>query len=230
MRIPLSQQAERAIRTYIADHRLTPGSPLPVEAEFAAMLDMGKASVREGIRRLEMLGVVEVRHGRGLFVGRFSLDPVVDALPYQLAVDDTPIREILQVRAALEEGLIAHASKVLGEDDLARLDGLVERMRSESVHGEVPPDLDRQFHLSLYEPLGNDLLNRLIETFWQIYDHFDATEHPPINHHAVEDHAQIVDALRSDEPARMIRAIAVHFAPIQSTVELSDRSTDGALP
>ncbi len=183
------------------------------------MLDMSKSSVREGIRRLEMLGIVDVRRGRGLYVGAFNLKPVIDALPYQLTVDETPLHEILQVRAAIEEGLIIQASRQLSERHLADLDDLVAQMREQSQAGEVPPEVDHAFHLALFAPLENQMLNKLIETFWEVYARFAATATAPINHHAVEDHHEIVSAIRSGDDQRMTRAVAVHFAPIQSTVE-----------
>jgi DNA-binding FadR family transcriptional regulator len=220
MRVPLSRRVETQVRRYIVEHNLVPGDPLPPEGELASLLDMGKASIREGVRRLEMLGIVEVRHGRGLFVGEFSLGPVLDALPYDLAVNDTPLREILQVRCALEEGLVVQASRAMTVEDLVALDELVVRMRANSTAGEVPAEIDREFHQALFAPLGNELVSRLIDTFWTIYANFESAQPAPINHHALEDHAEIVAAIRSGDPERMVRAVAVHFAPIQSTVEL----------
>lgn len=199
---------------------MRPGDHLPSEGAFCEMLSMSKASVREGIRRLELLGVVEVRHGRGLFVGEFSFDPVIDALPYKLRIDETPLLEILQIRAAIEEGLIVHAAEALSGDDLDELDRLVSRMRQTSVNGEVTPEIDKAFHLALFAPLKNTLLNELIEMFWLVYAKFAEESSTEVNHHAVEDHAEIVSAVRSGDRARMTRAIAVHFAPIQVKVEL----------
>lgn len=222
MRVPLSRQAQDQIRQYIVDERLGFGDQLPSEGKFCQMLEMSKASVREGIRSLELLGTVEVRHGRGLFVGSFSLNPLLDALPYQLHVDDTPLHEILQVRAATEAGLIFQVSEVLTEDHLVELDNLVHEMRLHSLEGEVPPEVDRAFHLALFAPLGNSMLDRLICTFWEIYARLAATVKTPINHHAVEDHAEIVEALRSGDRTRMTDAIATHFAPIETSISLTD--------
>lgn len=217
-RVPLSHRAENLVRQYIIDNRLRPGDPLPSEGDFCVLLDMSKASVREGLRRLELLGIVEVRHGRGLFVGAFTLDAVVDALPYQLRVDETPLREILQVRASMEEGLIFQASQLMTDEHLKHLDHLVAQMRERSVAGEVAADVDRAFHLALFAPLGNSLLLKLIAVFWDVYDRFATSETTQINIHAVEDHAEIVNALRSGEHDRMTRAIALHFAPIQGEI------------
>ena len=75
MRALLSHETGDAIRAYIVDKQLKPGDPLPSEAELATQLDVGKTSVREALRRLEAHGVVEVRRGKGLFVGTFSFGP-----------------------------------------------------------------------------------------------------------------------------------------------------------
>lgn len=219
-KVPLTHQAQDRIRQYIVDQGLASGDPLPPEGKFCEMLGMSKATVREAIRSLEFLGVVEVRHGRGLVVGSFTLAPMLDALPYQLRMDDTPLREILQVRAAIEEGLIVEASKALSDEELTALDALVEQMSAVSTQGEVPPEVDRAFHLALFAPLGNALLTDLIRTFWEIYARSAATLETPINHHAVESHAEILAAIRSGDRARMRRAVEVHFAPIQSASEI----------
>lgn len=226
MRVPLSHQAEAQIRAYIVAHSLTPGDALPPEGELAAKFGMSKASIREGLRRLEMVGIVEVRHGTGLFVGEFSLDLIVDALPYGLAVEATPLHEILQVRCALEKGLVVAASQAMSAENLDALDALVAQMVAESTSGEVPADVDRAFHQSLFAPLHNELLSQLIDVFWKIYGNFDTARTAAINHHGVEDHALIVAAIRSGDAERMVRAVARHFDQIHTTVQRGAVSSD----
>lgn len=63
MRALLSREVGDAIRDYIVEHGLKPGDALPSEGELATLLDVGKTSVREALRRLEAHGVVEVRRG-----------------------------------------------------------------------------------------------------------------------------------------------------------------------
>ena len=118
MRTLLSYETGAAIRAYIVDRQLKPGDPLPSEAELAALLDVGKTSVREGLRRLEAHGVVEVRRGKGLFVGTFSFGPLIEQLPYGLQADSVPLAQLLQTRRALEEGLIGEVAKVITDDEL----------------------------------------------------------------------------------------------------------------
>ena len=179
-----------------------PGDPLPSEAELATLLDVGKTSVREALRRLEAHGVVEVRRGKGLFVGTFSFGPLIEQLPYGLQADSVPLLQLLQARRALEEGLISEVAKVITDDELQLLDELVDQMRASADHGRVPADVDQAFHQALFAPLGNPFVLQLIDVFWTIFR--KAADHVVLDlrRPTAEDHAAIVDALRSGDRAR----------------------------
>ncbi|NED98305.1 FadR family transcriptional regulator [Phytoactinopolyspora alkaliphila] len=218
MRVPLYQQAQQALRQYVLDHGLEPGDPLPSEGELAEQLGMSRASVREATRSLESFGVIEARHGTGLFVGKFTFGPILEHLPYSLMLDGAAFEEVLEVRHALEEHLIVKISKVLTEQDLADLEEIVEQMRVQQVDGQPPPELDLAFHRRLFSPLGNHLVLDLIDLFWQLYNRIG--EHlPEKNPHAVEIHAEIAAALRSRDPQRLVEAVNQHFAGIEHSVE-----------
>jgi DNA-binding FadR family transcriptional regulator len=230
MRSPLSQKSQRAIRAYIVTHSLAPGDALPSEGEFVTLLEMGKTSVREGIRALESMGVVEVRHGRGLFVGSFSFDPLLEHLPYGLMVDNLPLRQLLQVRQALEEGLIVEVSQRITEEELNHLDTLVQRMYTETVDDVVPIEIDRAFHLALFAGLGNPLLNELITVFWTIFQNADSDLKPAPGLHTAEDHEEIVTAIRSGNPEAMRNAVVQHFADVRHALKKHDASRFAQTP
>jgi DNA-binding FadR family transcriptional regulator len=219
MRALLSHETGDAIRAFIVDKRLRPGDPLPSEAELAALLDVGKTSVREALRRLEAHGVVEVRRGKGLFVGSFSFGPLIEQLPYGLQADSVPLLHLLQARRALEEGLITEVAKVVTDDDLKLLDELVDQMRARAEHGRVPADVDHAFHQALFEPLGNPFVLQLIDVFWTIFS--KAADHVVLDlrRPTAEDHAAIVEALRSGDRASMTEAVARHFEDLQRSLE-----------
>jgi DNA-binding FadR family transcriptional regulator len=219
MRTLLSHETGDAIRAFIVDKQLKPGDPLPSEAELATLLDVGKTSVREGLRRLEAHGVVEVRRGRGLFVGTFSFGPLIEQLPYGLQADDVPLRQLLQTRKALEEGLIGEVARVMTDADLQRLDALVDDMRARADHGRVPAEVDQAFHQALFAPLENPFVLQLIDVFWSIFrkasDHIVLDLRRP----TAEDHAAIVDALRSGDRTAMTAAVARHFEDLQRSLD-----------
>ena len=223
MRALLSHETGAAIRAFIIDKRLKPGDPLPSEAELATLLDVGKTSVREGLRRLEAHGVVEVRRGKGLFVGTFSFGPLIEQLPYGLQADTVPLRQLLQTRRALEEGLISEVAKIVTDDDLRRLDELVEQMRANADHGRVPAEVDQAFHQALFAPLGNPFVLQLIDVFWSIFrkeaDTVDLGGLVDVRRPTADDHAAIVDALRSGDRTAMTEAVDRHFEDLQRSLD-----------
>lgn len=219
MRALLSREVGDAIRDLIVERGLRPGDALPPEAELAELLDVGKTSVREALRRLEAHGVVEVRRGRGLYVGAFGFGPLIEHLPYGLQASNVPLRQLLQARRALEEGLVCEVAKVISEAELDRLDALVDEMRARAENGVVPAAVDQEFHQALFEPLANPFALQLIDVFWSIFRR--ASDHVTLDlrRPTADDHAAIVDALRSGDRGAMTDAVARHFEDLQRSLD-----------
>ena len=95
----LVERVRQAIKSHIADASLKPGDPLPPETHMARELGVSRSAVREAVKSLEAAGLVEVRRGNGLFVGKFSFDTLLANLPYGLMQPDgTPLHELLEIR------------------------------------------------------------------------------------------------------------------------------------
>jgi DNA-binding FadR family transcriptional regulator len=86
-RLPLYRQAQEQLKLFIARRELRPGDPLPSEGALAEDLGMSRLVLREATKSLEALGIVEARHGEGVFVSAFSFEPILDNLPYGFAAD-----------------------------------------------------------------------------------------------------------------------------------------------
>ena len=105
-RVPAYRQAQTAIKHYIEEHHLQPGDPLPSEGQLAKDMGMSRLSLREGVKTLEAVGILEARQGEGIYVKAFTFDSIFENLPYSFASDGQSLRDLLQVRTALEEGLV----------------------------------------------------------------------------------------------------------------------------
>ena len=94
--------AANGITDYIKQHQLNPGDPLPTEARLCEALNLSRSSVREAVRTLASLDIVEVRHGHGTFVGTLSLSPLVQGLVLRTTIDSANsfahLREVVEVR------------------------------------------------------------------------------------------------------------------------------------
>lgn len=227
MRKPLYQEAQQRLRDYILDNDLSPGAALPSEASLAAELEISRLSLREATKSLETLGVIRAVAGRGLFVSDFSFNAILEQLPYSHGIGGRSLTELLQVREAIEAGLIVAVAELMSEADLAHLDRIVDDMASAYERGVSFAEIDRTFHVRLYAPLDNGLVTMLIELFWNLFHKMEA-ELAPGDEHSVEVHRTILDAIRSGDTSRMTQAVQDHFGGIRDSLEGRDTPSEAA--
>lgn len=214
----LSRAVQDALRAYILDNNLQAEDPLPAEGELARQLGVSRNSVREAVKALESLGVLETRRGSGIFVRDFSFEPLLNNLQYGLLFDLEDLGELLEVRRVLEVGMIGQILPLVTPAQLATLHSTLEQMRMRAEGGEPFPEEDRLFHQTLFENLGNQILLRLLDIFWLAF-------HKAIEQKALSDwdsnplqtyrnHAAIVAAIEESNPALVRSALEQHYGGI----------------
>jgi DNA-binding FadR family transcriptional regulator len=107
-RTPLLHQIQEEIKSYVIRNNLRPGDALPSEGDLARQLGIGRNSVREAVKSLEVLGILEARAGSGLFVRAFTFDAIINNLPYGLLSDSKTVEDLVEIRACLERGFVEH--------------------------------------------------------------------------------------------------------------------------
>ncbi|MFF2845852.1 FadR/GntR family transcriptional regulator [Streptomyces sp. NPDC058001] len=219
----VSSQIQREVMQLILDQGLRPGTPLPTEADLMDSLGVSRNSVREALKALQALDIVEIRHGYGTYVGEVSLTPLVDGLTFralsQQADDTRALLEILQVREVLEEGLIRRVAATVTDAELDELEGIVVRMEEAGRAGDPFPELDRAFHELLYQSLGNVLVPQLLGAFWNVFRRVAGVRgwtDDPSPALTVRRHRDILTALRARDVQQAQRAMADHFRGIES--------------
>ncbi|CAM3710429.1 Transcriptional regulator, GntR family [Deinococcus saxicola] len=219
-RVPAYRQAQTSIKQYIEDHHLQPGDPLPSEGQLAKDMGMSRLSLREGVKTLEAVGILEARQGDGIYVKAFTFDSIFENLPYSFASDGQSLRDLLQVRTALEEGLVGMVVSQSSPEQIAELDGLAQQMVTKAQNGQTFEDEDREFHLTLYRPLNNPFLNRLVQLFWEVFRRLHGNA--GVTHWNLEqtaqDHVAIVEAIRVGEGEQLTRAMHTHFRQIKERI------------
>jgi GntR family transcriptional repressor for pyruvate dehydrogenase complex len=155
------------IRSYIITSNLKPGDRLPSEPEMARTLQVNRSTLREALRALQLLGVIDVRHGHGTFVRAFSLDAVWSNLNYNMLLDATELGEVLVVRTRLEAAFITEVAERVTDEQIAELHGIIACMRTKASMGEQIIEEDEAFHIALFAQVDNAFLKRLLAIFWQ---------------------------------------------------------------
>jgi DNA-binding FadR family transcriptional regulator len=157
----------------ILERGLDAGDPLPTENELVAILGVGRNALRECLKVLQGLGVVEIRHGFGMFVGPSNFEALADSLSFRgrlsLRHEGREAMELVDVRQALESGLVGGAMDVMTSEQLELIESAVREMEQRAARGEEFSEPDARFHRLLFEPLGNQLLLNLMDVFWKVY-------------------------------------------------------------
>ncbi|MGW0517534.1 FadR/GntR family transcriptional regulator [Crossiella sp. NPDC003009] len=217
----LATRMNRAIRDEITglilSRGLKSGDPLPTETELVETFGVSRNSVREALKALQALDIVEIRHGFGTYVGRLSLDPLADGLTFRvlhdIGRDLRSMEEIVEVREALEGVLIRRVAEIIPAADLAGLDEVTKRMSERAKSGETFAEQDREFHEVLYRCLDNALLTQLLRAFWDVFHRVNhrlgVTDPNPMQ--TVRRHRAIVTALRKRDADRAAAAMTEHF-------------------
>lgn len=157
----------------ILERELEPGEPLPTETELAAALGIGRNTLREALKVLQALGVIEIRHGFGMFVAGSSFEALADGLTFQVRLSlrhrGQEALELVEVRRVLETALIGGAVALMTPDQLAGLEVAVRRMEAPAGSGAHFAEADAEFHRRLFEPLDNGMLLGLVGVFRTVY-------------------------------------------------------------
>jgi GntR family transcriptional regulator, transcriptional repressor for pyruvate dehydrogenase complex len=148
------------IKEYIATNELLPGDRLPGEPWFAAQLGVGRPLVREALKGLEAVGVIEARKGIGRFVRAFEAGSYLSHFTTQVLIESFNEREIIETRCLLEIAAVGDAVERLTDDDRAEIERLWARISASAARG----DSDTASDLGLHRVIMSRADNRFIVT------------------------------------------------------------------
>jgi len=201
------------------------GDQLPSENELTGQLGVSRSSVREALRALEVLGVIESKTGVGRFVREDTPHEAVFDILNELAEEGSPW-EIMEARLAVEPGVAFLAARRRTEQQLRQMDQIVDVQSKQVETGADPMQSDLEFHLLLAAASGNQVLgdcSRLIATrmqhrFWQAIKRASLS----VPGHAttyLEQHRQIRDAIRNQDAEGARAAMRLHLETVDTDLD-----------
>jgi DNA-binding FadR family transcriptional regulator len=213
----LNKLAQDRVKNYITSQHLKPGDPLPPETQFASELGISRSSMREAIKSLESLGIIEVKHGSGIFVRGFNFDSMMDLLLYSVDFDQNRIAEICKLRKWLETAAIVEVIDRITVKETHQIEALFERWEHKIVLNSPTANEDREFHQLLFSPLKNHSLMALLDIFWVAYHAVQVnqitTDLQPAT--TIQDHRDILAAVLAHDTVRAQECLARHFGGIE---------------
>lgn len=160
------------IKNAILKGELKPGEQLPTEPELVEQLGIGRYSIREAIKMLVALGVLEIRRPKGTFVVDSVTAPMVDPLVYRLLLAKKDHTELQELRVSLERTIIELAAAKASAEDFAALERSFETFKATITLRSTQADiiaLDQEFHELLAHAAHSPLLEALYDTFFKVF-------------------------------------------------------------
>ena len=207
------------IRNCIKKDCLRPGDLLPSECQIAKDLNISRNSVKEATRALECIGLIEIKHGKGLILREFNLDAILEVLSYGFLVDRSIIFDLYEIRKMIETTIIKKAAQIVDEKTILKCELILAEWAYKIESNEMVHDLDRKFHDTLYKPLGNDLLIGLCDLFWASFKEAEIKgvilSYTPNNKKealsVLEEHRHILEEIKKHDPEKSAEAMINHF-------------------
>lgn len=213
----LPERIAARILDLISEKKLLPGDRLPPERELVEMMQVSRPSLREALRALAMMNVIEIRQGSGTYVSSLQPDLLVEHLEFIYRLDNSTFLQLLEARKCLEVSLIALAIDRITDQEIARLEECLERsIRSiDDKHAVLEADLE--LHGTIAEATRNPIINRLYVSLVRLgrASRLRTVGIPGVARQTIEDHRVIVEAIKARDVQAAQQAMKEHLERIE---------------
>ncbi len=149
-------------------NELRPGDMLPSERELVQMLGVSRSSVRDAIRSLELMGLLQPLQGVGTVVRDPSAGSVAGPIAGVLLLKRTVIHELLDVRKIIEPALARRAAEYASPEQIAKLETVLDRQERKIRHGQLAIEEDSEFHYGIALGANNSVLLKVVDMLMEL--------------------------------------------------------------
>ena len=212
-REPIATQVARRLVEFILSGEVEPGTRMPSERQLAEAFGVGRSAMREALKALSLIGLIEVRQGDGTYLRKADSALLPEVIEWGLLLGEQRTMDLVEARQEIEVVIAGLAAKRRTEQDLADLREILDRMiHSPSIPGFV--DVDVQFHLRLAEAAGNSVLRDIHSSVQALLRAWIARVLAASGsiHPSYEEHVPIVAAVERGDAAGAQAAMAAHMS------------------
>jgi len=213
------EEVARQIQNHIFEH-LKPGDVLPPERELAQKFGVSRGSVRDAIRSLELIGLLEPRQGMGTVVCEPSAEALASPLAAVLMQKRKLVGELLDVRKIIEPPLARRAAQHATAAQIAEMEQILERQREKVVRGEMAIEEDSEFHYCIALAADNSVMLRMVDV---LMDMLRETRQRSLQtrgrpQKSLASHQRILAALKRHDPVASESAMLRHLEEVEHIV------------
>ena len=214
------EQVAEQIQKLIAQGTLKPGDRLPPERELATRFGVARSSIRDAVRTLGVMSILEPRQGAGTVVRDLSADSLVVPLATVLVRKRELVSELLDVRRMLEPGLAARAAKNATVEEVLELEDILRRQAVKLRRGEPSIEEDSEFHYVIGKAARNSVVLKVLDVLMDLLRESRARslQAPGRPERSYAGHMRVLRAIKRRDPEAAEKAVRKHLEEIESIV------------
>ena len=218
-RTSLSDEIVQQITALISREVLKPGDRLPSERELCKRFGVGRTSLREALRSLSVMGILDGRVGEGTFVSSSNSKYLAKSLQWGLLLDRKKVQDLIETRLMLESQTAYLAAQRASKASLQEIEHAIQQMAKSLDEPEKYLEFDLQFHLAIARATENSILFNLLSMTrgylheW-IKESLAASQNSRREVRAklsIREHKRILEALRKGQAQRARQAMTDHI-------------------
>lgn len=209
----LSEQIVKQIIEDIKKGVLRPGDKLPPEKKLIELYKVSRGSVREALRTLKIMNVIDIQQGKGAFVTSLEASLLVEHLEFVFMLEETTIFNLFEARRIIEPELAAIAAIRASDEEIAEM--------RELIQGEEGVDIE--LHQKIAEATRNPILIRFLSSVWSLGEisRQRTSKLPGVKEKAYRGHTQLVDAIEEHNPEKARKLMREHIAFVEANYRRS---------
>ena len=216
----LSDDLAARVRQLISDGEYASGDRLPSIAEMARSFGVGHPTLREALKKLETLGIITIRHGSGVYVGRDDNSLLIPNPVFSGAATQKLLLDLIEARTPVEMTTAALAAEHATAEQLQEMRGLLQQAAQSFEDDVVLSALNMKFHREIAAASGNSVLAQLLEVLTQTFRHeqrllLDIYGFRQKDH---QEHWGILQALESRDPALAKERMQLHLEGVRQVL------------
>ena len=214
-----SQRVAERLRDLISSGNLAPGDRLPSEHELARALQVSRPVVREALRGLSMMGIVESQRGGGCFVTDLTPARLMEPFSFYLSMEASTLEEMFRARLVIDVGLAEDAARGASAAQIARLEQMASVGPGLALDAIGFRVMDAEFHDLIARAAGNAFLRRMSQSLYELAIDLrrKASQTEGVLDQSAKDHRAIAEAIAAGDVAAAGAAMKGHVGHIWHT-------------
>lgn len=223
----ISEDIVDSLLSLIRERELRPGDKLPAERELAAMMRVSRPSLREALRALAIMNVIEIRQGDGTYITSLEPELLMSHLDFVFSLTDAEFLELFQARKVMEPGIVEMAAERITDEELVELEACVQRSIALVDDHLAFLEADMEMHELIARAAKNSILTQFMASISQLgkVSRRRTVALPGVTRQSVQDHLAIVEALKQRDPVAAKAAMLYHLRNVEG--ELAHHTVEG---